>query len=219
MNLAKNCSRWPDGCVVCDLEFCDGKKETVTKNLVVANNMLRKMVGVKSYKCDPCKPTHPECDACEFCKGKIKHLIICGFPGVGKTTAERRSREVIDCESTAFHFTFENGMQKENPDWVSKYVDHIEQLASKENYQYILVSSHLKVRVEMEKRGIPYICVVPEIYLRDEYLARYVKRGDSAAFIQRLYDHWNEWLEEIDRHGAPVIHLAEGQNISDMIPQ
>jgi hypothetical protein len=34
-----------------------------------------------------------------------------------------------------------------------------------------------------------------------------------------MYDHWNEWLAEIDRHGAPVIYLAEGQYISDMLPQ
>ena len=204
--------------------MCDGKEATAAKRLRAANNVLLSMVGAKPLKCDPCKPTFPECEACQFnctipVNEKIKRLIICGFPGVGKTSAERKSREVIDCESTSFHFTIENGVQKEEPEWVSKYVDHIESLASKGNYQYVLVSSHLKVREEMEKRGIPYICVVPKSGLRDEYLARYVKRGDSAHFIQRIYDHWSEWLEEINRHGAPVIHLAEGQNISDMIPQ
>lgn len=210
--------------MICDIETCDGTKETAIKLQRSANNAILGMAGVKPVKCDPCMPTFPECDACQFngtvpANKKIKRLIICGFPGVGKTSAERKSREVVDCESTAFHYSFEPGKpDKENPDWVSKYVDHIENLASHGDYQYVLVSSHLQVREEMEKRCIPYICVVPKSSLRNEYLVRYVKRGDSAHFIQRIYDHWSEWLEEINRHGAPVIHLAEGQNISDILP-
>lgn len=211
--------------MICDIETCDGAKETAHKRQAAVNNILRGMVEVKPLKCNPCMPTSPECDQCDFfnsapLNNNIKSLIICGFPGVGKTVAERKSREVVDCESTAFHYSFEPGKpDKENPDWVSKYVDHIENLASQGDYQYVLVSSHLEVRNEMDMRGIPYVCVVPYQRLLNEYLARYVKRGNSATFIKTVYDNWGKWLAEIDAHGAPVIHLAEGQNISDMIPQ
>lgn len=27
------CEKWPSGCVVCELELCDGKRETAKKNL------------------------------------------------------------------------------------------------------------------------------------------------------------------------------------------
>ena len=49
------CEQWPDGCIVCELEMCDGKKETAEKN--VSNKIL---------PCEPCKPTQPECGDCEF---------------------------------------------------------------------------------------------------------------------------------------------------------
>ncbi len=42
------CDKWPDGCILCELELCDGKKETAEKNLELeANNILRKMVGIE----------------------------------------------------------------------------------------------------------------------------------------------------------------------------
>lgn len=65
----------------------------------------------------------------------LKALIICGFPGIGKSTAEQAYREAIDCESSAFHYVIDHtvvnanfpaGVEKENPHWVQEYVDFIE---------------------------------------------------------------------------------------------
>ena len=162
---------------------------------------------------------------------KIKGMIICGFPGVGKSTAATKSREIVDCESTAFHYPADwafyadnKNMGKpapkpvENPNWVSDYVDQIEIMASENGYPFVLVSTHLKVREEMDMRGIPYIVVVPKKDAKDEYMARYLMRGDRAEFIQTVYDYWDEWLDEIETHGAPVIHLNKGQVLKEIMP-
>lgn len=152
----------------------------------------------------------------------IKGLIISGFPGIGKTTAERVYRESIDCESTPFHYVFEpscpDGVEKENPNWVKEYVDFIEKSAKDGKYNFIFISSHLKVREELDMRMIPYIVVAPEKCLKDEYLARYVKRGDCAEFIIEVSESWDEWLEEIEHDAPAVIHLKSGQVLADILP-
>lgn len=152
----------------------------------------------------------------------IKGLIISGFPGIGKSTAESVYRESIDCESTQFHYVFDPscpyGENKENSNWVKEYVDFIEKSAKDGKYNFIFISSHLKVREELDNRMIPYIVVVPEKCLKDEYLARYVKRGDCAEFIIEVSESWDEWLEEIERNAPAVIHLKSGQVLSDILP-
>ena len=157
---------------------------------------------------------------------EIKNIIVCGFPGVGKSSAAQRCRDVADIESTEFHWPTDweniNEPEKmrveENPNWVSDYVNHIADMASQYGYSYCLVSCHDKVREEMDVRGIPYIVVVPNKDLKDEYLARYLKRGDSFSFINQINTNWDDWLDEIDKCGMPVIHLKAGQHISDILP-
>ena len=158
----------------------------------------------------------------------IKKLIICGFPGVGKSAAANRCMGACDCESTSFHYYFDPtevnakhpfGTEKENGEWVKNYVDYIVTAAEENSkYQYILISSHEEVRNELIKRFVPYVVVVPEKSLKDEYLARYVKRGDRAEFIMNIYECWDEWLDAIDKDAPAVIHLKAGQFLSDILP-
>ncbi len=134
---------------------------------------------------------------------------------------ESMGKDVADVESTGFHWkTDENGFltHDENENWVSDYVDHIKDMASQYGYPYVLVSSHKKVRDEMDKKGIPYVVVVPDKRLRDEYLIRYIMRGDTQSFIKTVYHHWDEWLDEIEASDAPVVHLSAGQTMTDILP-
>lgn len=52
------CEKWPVGCQFCGLLLCDGKKETAEK------------------RCNPCKPTQPECGECEFAKPQTNAGLI-----------------------------------------------------------------------------------------------------------------------------------------------
>ena len=154
-------------------------------------------------------------------------IIICGFPGVGKTTAERVCLEAIDCESSAFHWNFDPtevneeypaGVIKENTQWVSRYIEHILECANSGKYQYVLVSSHREVREALDMRSVPYVVVVPKIGLIDEYLARYVERGDCAEFIIKVYENWGKWINDIEENAPAVIHLSAGQTLASILP-
>lgn len=65
------CEKWPTGCQLCDLLLCDGKKEAALYKVTTMNK-----AGVPgevltfeyTHKCEPCKPTQPECGECEFAK-------------------------------------------------------------------------------------------------------------------------------------------------------
>jgi len=150
-------------------------------------------------------------------------LVICGFPGVGKTAAaslakEKHNYDFQDMESTAFRWVIGIDHKRvPNPHFPGCYVDDVERSASQYGYKYTMISSHKEVRDELKSRGIHYIIVVPEKSLRDEYLLRYVARGSDIKLIEQVYDHWNEWLDEIENDGAPVIHLKSGQFLADAI--
>lgn len=156
-------------------------------------------------------------------KRRITGLIICGFPGVGKSTAsalasECKNYDFNDMESSAYSWIVGfDGKRTRNPSFPACYVDNIEMNASQYGYPVVLVASHKSVRDEMKKRGIPYIIVVPDKGLKDEYLLRYVARGSDIDLIEQVYDHWDEWLDEIETDGAPVIHLKSGQFLADVI--
>ncbi|MBQ7465520.1 MAG: hypothetical protein IJS55_03245 [Oscillospiraceae bacterium] len=148
-------------------------------------------------------------------------LILCGFPGIGKTAtqdlAERKGNfGFIDAESSSFRWVqLLNGKRLPNSDFPGNYIDFVTYCAGK--YKVTMTATHKQVRDEMKRRGLAYIIVAPEKSLKDEYILRYVARGSDMGLIEQVYDHWDEWLDELEKDGAPVIHLKSGQFLADAI--
>ena len=146
----------------------------------------------------------------------MKGLIICGFPGTGKTTAAQRSKDVVDLESSGFQWDFSQDPPARREDWPRNYIQAIKEAT--EHFSYVLASTHEDVRLELKAADLPYVIVLPNLDLKNEYLIRYVIRGDNAEFIKRVYDNWEPWLFGLGLEGAPVIKLDSGQTISDILP-
>lgn len=148
-------------------------------------------------------------------------LILCGFPGIGKTATQGLAESkgnfgFIDAESSPFRWVqLPNGKRLPNRDFPDNYIDFVTDCAGK--YKVTMTATHKQVRDEMKRRGIAYIIVAPEKSLKDEYLLRYVARGSDMGLIEQVYDHWDEWLDELEEDGAPVIHLKSGQFLADAI--
>lgn len=149
-------------------------------------------------------------------------MIICAFPGTGKTKAEAIAQDygiydIVDAESSKFRWTkTDSGQRIQNPKFPDNYVDFIEHGAGIDG-QIILTATHKQVRDAMKARGLSYIIVAPEKNLKDEYLSRYLARGNDISFIKQLYDHWDEWLDEMESDGAPIIHLKSKQYLLPII--
>ena len=145
--------------------------------------------------------------------------VICGFSGVGKSTAEQKHNNVVDFESSGCsHFFNTKNMGEKNPAFPRKYVDALCDLMDKGRENIFLLSCHKEVREELKLRGIDYIIVLPTIEQKNEYLKRWLKRGSSVEFIQMMSDKWLSMYVSCEEDKAPKIYLNEGEYIDDVLP-
>ena len=115
-------------------------------------------------------------------------MIICGFPGVGKTIMAKCSNWV-DLESTPFR-----------KQWLL-YADVAKHMS--DNGYTVMVSTHSDLLDALEQIEASYTVVVPDVEDVQIYMYRYEQRGDSADFCKKVYDNWYNWIESIiNRHSV-----------------
>lgn len=146
-------------------------------------------------------------------------IIICGFPGVGKTSVANNRMNILDAESSLFSWIWnpenlERGRVR-NPEFPENYISYIQE--NMEKYEVILVSSHQDVRNALKAEGIQYIIVAPWASLKNEYMARYLRRGSEIEFIDLMNNAWGDFLRGIEEDGAPVVRLDKGEYLSDLL--
>lgn len=140
-------------------------------------------------------------------KESITRVIISGFPGIGKSRAAASRKDTLDLDSSQFA----------GYHWEELYVAAIKKAYESGDYRIIFISSHSNVRELLHEKGIPFICVVPNKSLRNEYMIRYLKRGSSIAFMQNIRVNWNDWIDRM-RNTELCIELQSGEYVSDILP-
>ena len=109
-------------------------------------------------------------------------MIICGFPGTGKSTMAKFSRWV-DLESTPF---------KKNWLLYAEVAKHMS-----DNGYTVMVSTHAEMLEALEQIEARYTVVIPPITDKETYLHRYDMRGNTYDFIRLLDGNWQRWLSAI----------------------
>lgn len=135
-------------------------------------------------------------------------LVISAFPGCGKSHFFRnnKDKEVLDSDSSKFDKTH----------FPQNYIEHIKSNLGK--VDIIMVSSHKEVRDVLVENKIPFILVYPSPNIKDEYIQRYIDRGNTGYFVELLDKNWELWLNELEEQvGCEKIKLEEGQYLSDVI--
>ena len=152
--------------------------------------------------------------------GETIHHIICGYSGIGKSTAEQRHKNVYDFESSIFShkWSAEEGTISRDESFPINYIDAIENHMNEHGVSVYLLSCHQEVRSELQSRGIPYIIVMPEPSLKEEYIRRWLKRGSSMEFIESMSERWDDMIASCEADPAPKIHLKQGEYINDVLP-
>lgn len=138
----------------------------------------------------------------------VNTLVISAFPGCGKSHLFRNKgeRKILDSDSS----TFDKSKFPEN------YIDHIKSNLGK--VDIILVSSHKVVRDALVDKGIDFTLVYPNRDIKDEYIQRYIDRGNDDKFVELLRNNWNTWMNELDsQNGCRKEELKEGEYLSDII--
>ena len=144
--------------------------------------------------------------------------IICGFSGIGKSTAEQKNRRILDFESSGYSNIFENGfVVSRNKDFPKNYIDKLEELIKNDEAHYYLLSCHEDVRNELKARGLKYIIVLPHMEYKNEYLKRWLKRGSDIDFITQMDKRWEVMINSCVKDTAPKIYLEEHEYLSDIL--
>mgnify|MGYP004542774029 CR=1 FL=1 len=155
--------------------------------------------------------------------------VISAYPACGKSYFKENVQDffeseeditVLDSDSSQFSWIYENGEKtdKRNPDFPKNYIKHIKDNIGK--VDIIFVSSHSIVRRELAKNNIKFTLVVPKKNCLNEWMIRYINRGDSNEFIDNQIDNWDKWLNEITQEKdtySKLIQLEQRQYIADII--
>lgn len=151
-----------------------------------------------------------------------RNLIICGFPGVGKSMAEEKRKDTMDLESSNYKWVPADELNPTHisPYWPRNYLDEIEARYKDSYRKIILVSTHPDVIRGLQKRKIPFLIVAPGtgVELKNEYMIRFLQRGSSVEFITEMYACWFRYIRELEEHGEPIIRLGSGKYLTDILP-
>jgi hypothetical protein len=157
-------------------------------------------------------------------------LVLSAFPAVGKSTIFKEADErglkpahvffndftkeyeiqvpagdgipVFDSDSSKFDKEFFPG----------NYVKHIKDTLERLDDVIILVSSHEAVREMLRDQGIDYVLAYPERELKEEYIQRYISRGNTEGFIGMMKGAWNDFIDSCEADPASKkIVLGEGE--------
>ena len=151
------------------------------------------------------------------------------FPACGKTWLYEHQEDydlkILDSDSSQFSWVYlddgNNGWWKErNPDFPDNYIEHIKENIGK--YDCIFVSSHASVREALDKEGIDFIIVYPELSCKTEWVGRCFireQKGESGCGAKAMYDNWDDWVSECFNAGIDhdEIVLSPREHLSDHI--
>jgi hypothetical protein len=135
-------------------------------------------------------------------------IIISAFPGCGKSHLFRNKgdKKILDSDSSKF----------DKSQFPQNYIEHIKSNIGLADM--ILVSSHKEVRDALVDNGIEFTLVYPNKDIKDEYIQRYIDRGNEDKFVELLKNNWNIWIPELEQQkGCEKIELNRGQYLSDVV--
>ena len=128
----------------------------------------------------------------------MRTKIISAFSGTGKSYYHNNHpTTTLDSDSSGFSWSKdENGNKIRNPEFPQNYINHIKENIGK--YEIIFVSSHKEVRDALLNNCLYFYLIYPEQHRKDEYIKRYIERGDPQSFINLIETNWRSWINELE---------------------
>ena len=118
-------------------------------------------------------------------------IVISAFPGMGKTWYFENCQEL--------HSSYDSDSSKfPKDDFPRNYIEYIKEKLKEDDRDIIFVSSHENVRQALIDEGIHFICIYPDINMKDEMIERYKKRGSSEAFIDNIDKNYENYISSIE---------------------
>lgn len=145
----------------------------------------------------------------------INTKIYSIFPACGKTWLYEHQEDyglkILDSDSSQFSWAYVNGIRERNPDFPNNYIRHIKENIGK--YDCIFVSSHASVREALDKEGIDFMIIYPDMTCHAEWVGRCFireKKGESGCNAEVMYNNWEQWILECVETGIYHRELVLG---------
>ena len=159
-------------------------------------------------------------------------LIVCAFPGTGKSTAyadhtflpdyERMSRTELDqipTQSKILYYSDSSNFPKDH--FPENYLEHIQACRGRGTDVVQLVSTQDTVTAGLAALNILHIIVYPRAEDKELYLARYRERGSPEPFITLMDQKWDDFMASVRKAAEhPLAHgieLQPDQYVADVV--
>lgn len=136
-------------------------------------------------------------------------MIICGFPGIGKTSLAKNG-DVIDLDSSIFRVT-ESGVRPLL--WEKYYCETASHLSKQGNT--VFVSTHKEVLEYLKNNSDEFVCVIyPSRALKDFWIERLKNRYEKSGTDKdlRAYssckNNFDSYIQELSEAGFLKIELT-----------
>lgn len=153
-------------------------------------------------------------------------IIICGFPGIGKTRFSNEMVKELTCDGirvspvpryslalsapsgqTVLCDSDSSTFDKAN--FPENYLSAISQVATYHPKSIQLVSTHDTVLAGLDSLKLPHIVVRPSNELKDQYIQRYKDRGSPEAFCDLMDRMWDRFIKDLINHSLCSLYSRE----------
>jgi len=152
-----------------------------------------------------------------------KGIIISAFAGLGKTTLGNKYSNVIDLESTNYHWIFDikerttlnseelKGIKQRqlNPEWPSNYIRAIQKYQNE--YDIVLITASKQIRDILCEKGIDFTFAFPTPDSLDEIIELCARRNNNEQFIQGVKNAFYTWQSELPEYPYKTIFVNKSE--------
>ena len=159
-------------------------------------------------------------------------MIIAAFAGAGKTHFCNLHPHALDF--VIMPFKYKNYTQiatsctesesikahldlELRPDWRDMYYEALINTYHHYPNEVLVIPTDREILFRLDQDDIPYTVVYPNRCLKEEYLARYVARGNTEAFLDVFIGRWGMWMDLVRDANGTHIELQSGEFLSDVL--
>ena len=135
--------------------------------------------------------------------------IVCGFAGIGKSSAKEYRPDIRCYDLDSTHFKKQDG-------WEDVYIDCA--LGLCKIYDYVFLTTYTCTLKRLNERKIEWFLIYPKKELKSEYYNRYISRENRMEFADDFISKWDENINELTQFSNDnKIILDKGEYLSDVI--